>query len=200
VQWDILGVSKSTAGASYEQVLRRTWDIPLRLPRKLRHDLRPNRRGRQHRHDAGQPTVFGTLESPSGHQRGATLVQDSPLLLELPIIVSSKLTFRRSRPMPYKVIVDDNSHYQDESERYVLSEFPTLDAAVEASRKIVDEYLLSAYQPGVTAEALFRSYTSFGEDPWIVAPTPEETVRFSAWDYAKRRCDEVCLPVKGSDG
>lgn len=62
----------------------------------------------------------------------------------------------------------------------MLGEFPTLDAAVKASRNIVDEYLLSAYQPGMTAEALFASYKSFGEDPIIVAPTPEETVGFSA--------------------
>ena len=50
----------------------------------------------------------------------------------------------------------------------------------------------------MTAEALFSSYTSFGEDPWIVAPTPEDTVQFSAWDYAKRRCDEMCLPSQKS--
>ena len=96
--------------------------------------------------------------------------------------------------MTYRVLVDDNFHHADESERYVLGEFSTLDAAVEASRRMVDEYLLSAYEPGVTAEALFASYTSFGEDPWITAPTAEETVRFSAWDYAKHRCDEMCLP------
>jgi hypothetical protein len=101
--------------------------------------------------------------------------------------------------MTNKVGVDDNFHYMDESERYVLGEFLTLDAAVEASRKIVDEYLLSAYQPGVTAEALFSSYTSFGEDPFIVASTTEENVLFSAWDYAKRLCDEMCLPVTGRD-
>ena len=101
--------------------------------------------------------------------------------------------------MPYRVLVDDNFHYMDESERYVLGEFPTPDAAIKASRRIVDEYLLSAYKPGVTAEALFSSYTSFGEDPWIVEPAPEETVDFSAWDYAKSRCDEMCQPIKGSD-
>ena len=47
--------------------------------------------------------------------------------------------------MRYKVVVDDNFHHMDESKRYVLGEYPTLDAAVEASRDLVDEYLLSAY-------------------------------------------------------
>ena len=99
--------------------------------------------------------------------------------------------------MKYKVFVDDNFHYMDESERHELGEFPTLDAAIEASKKIVDEYLLSAHQPGMTAHALFESYTSFGEDPYIVAtPSKEPKGLFSAWDYAKRRCDELCAPVQ----
>jgi hypothetical protein len=102
--------------------------------------------------------------------------------------------------MIYKVFVDDNFHYMDESERYELGEFPTLDAAIEASKKIVDEYLLAAYQPGMTAQALFGSYTSFGADPYIVAmPSKETEVLFPAWDYAKRRCDELCAPVRDRD-
>jgi hypothetical protein len=102
--------------------------------------------------------------------------------------------------MTYKVFVDDNFHYMDESERYELGEFPTLDAAIEASKKIVDEYLFAAYQPGMTAQALFGSYMSFGEDPYIVAtPSKETEVLFSAWDYAKRRCDELCAPVRDWD-
>ena len=35
-------------------------------------------------------------------------------------------------------MVDDNYHYMDESERYQHGEFATLDAAIEAARKIVD--------------------------------------------------------------
>ncbi len=99
--------------------------------------------------------------------------------------------------MTYKVFVDDNFHYMDESERYELGEFPTLDAAIAASKKIVDDYLHSAYTPGVTSEALSSSYKAFGEDPFIVAsPTEEGGVLFSAWDYAARRCREMCVPAK----
>jgi hypothetical protein len=95
--------------------------------------------------------------------------------------------------MTFKVLVDDNFHYMDEAERYVLGEFPTLDEAIEASKKIVDEYLLSAYHPGITAKALFGNYMTFGEDPFIVATSSSETgLLFSAWDYAKKRCDELC--------
>jgi hypothetical protein len=95
--------------------------------------------------------------------------------------------------MAYKVLVDDNFHYMDESERYELGVFPTLEAAIEASKKIVDEYLLSAYQPGMTIGALLESYTFFGEDPYIVATAGEATgVLFSARDYARQRCEELC--------
>jgi hypothetical protein len=96
----------------------------------------------------------------------------------------------------FKVFVDDNFHYMDESERYQLGEFLTLEEAIAASRKIVDEYLLSAYQPGMTAESLYQSYVAFGEDPFILAvPGQGAAVLFSAWEYAKQRCQELCQSV-----
>lgn len=102
--------------------------------------------------------------------------------------------------MAYTVFVDDNFHYMDESERYVLGEFPTLEAAIAASQAIVSEYLLAAFKPGMAAEALFASYKSFGEDPYIVATSsPKPEVLFSAWDYAKQRCEELCMPTQDRD-
>ena len=90
--------------------------------------------------------------------------------------------------MSFDVFVDDNFHYADEDERDKLGSFPTAEAAVEAARRIVDEYLNSNLRPGMTAEQLYFSYTSFGEDPFIVG----DGVTFSAWDYAKQRCHELC--------
>jgi hypothetical protein len=46
-------------------------------------------------------------------------------------------------------------------------------------------------KPGMSAEALFRAYTMFGEDPVIDALGPDGK-RFSAWDYARQRCGELC--------
>ena len=92
--------------------------------------------------------------------------------------------------MSYTVYVDDNFHYADESERYKLGEFATAAAAVAAAKKVVDEYLASAYEPGMTVEELSRSYLLFGDDPYIV---PRDTdSEFSARDYARARCDELC--------
>ena len=94
--------------------------------------------------------------------------------------------------MTYTVYVDDNFHYMDESERYKLGEFATAEAAVAAAKKVVDEYLASAYQPGMSAEELSRSYLLFGEDPYIVPRGPGSD--FSARDYARERCRELCRP------
>jgi hypothetical protein len=68
------------------------------------------------------------------------------------------------------------------------------DEAVSACRKIVDEYLESAVAE--TAEELWDSYTSFGEDPWIDAPPPVGSEKFSAWTYAKQRAFELRLSAE----
>jgi hypothetical protein len=97
----------------------------------------------------------------------------------------------RGQNMIFRVLVDDNFHYMDESERYEIGPYPTAEAALVAARSIVDNYLESAYRPGMTAEQLFESYASFGEDPFIVAEGAEK-VAFSAWTYAKERCGALC--------
>ena len=102
--------------------------------------------------------------------------------------------------MTYKVLIDDNFHYMDESERYELGAFPTLEAALEASKKVVDDYLLSAYRPGMAASELAASYDSFGEDPFIIDTSGKEVgVLFSAWEYASRRSNEMCVPTQTQD-
>ena len=92
--------------------------------------------------------------------------------------------------MKYTVFVDDNFHYMDKDERYKLGEFNSADKAVAAAKKIVDEFLESNHKPGQSAEELLAVYKSFGEDPWISGDDP--SCKFSAWDYAERRCQELC--------
>ena len=93
--------------------------------------------------------------------------------------------------MPFQVRVRENSHYMDESEAYDLAAFATYAKAEAACRKIVDDFLAANRKPGLGADALFRLYTTFGEDPVIDGPGPGGA-RFSAWDYARQRCDEIC--------
>ena len=90
----------------------------------------------------------------------------------------------------FEVFVDDNFHYQDESERYKQGEYETYGDAIKVCREIVDGELLHLYEKGTSAADLYFSYTSFGEDPFI-RPAPDGQ-RFSAWEYARQRCEEIC--------
>ncbi len=87
----------------------------------------------------------------------------------------------------YTVMVDDNFHFMDESERYKMGEYESYDEAVSRCKAIVDDYLHSALEPNMTAEELYSSYTMFGEDPYISNIGID---KFSSWDYAKVRCKE----------
>jgi hypothetical protein len=95
----------------------------------------------------------------------------------------------------YTVLVDENAHYRDESERYEHGTFETYDEAVAACQHIVDAFLARQYQPGMTAEELYGLYTSFGDDPFIrsdgAAPGAPSSI-FSAWEYARLRCALLC--------
>jgi hypothetical protein len=69
-------------------------------------------------------------------------------------------------------------------------EFGSAEAALGAARGFVDGDLAELYQTGMSAEELFRPYTSFGSDPYIVSG--KERLHFSAWDYANERCLTLC--------
>lgn len=91
----------------------------------------------------------------------------------------------------WKVYVDDNFNYGDEDERYSLGEFDSYNAAVQACRQLVDTYL-NKETDKTTADALYESFTSYGEDPWIKGTPPgRDTETFSAWAYARERCNEL---------
>jgi hypothetical protein len=95
-------------------------------------------------------------------------------------------------PNAYAVLVDDNFHYMDESERYCLGRFPDRDSAVAACKKLVDESLASCYLPGIDAETLVGRYQGFGEDPYVMAPEGQPRCEFSAWTYAEQRAKDIC--------
>lgn len=83
------------------------------------------------------------------------------------------------------VMVDDNFNFTDESERYKNGEYATYDEAVMVCKAIVDEYLQSAIEPGMTSKQLYASYTMFGEDPFIIG---DKEYEYSSWNYAEERC------------
>ena len=67
--------------------------------------------------------------------------------------------------MTYRVLIDDNFHFMNEDERCTHGEFESLAEAIAACKKIVDDCLNGEYKSGMTAEALYSSYTMFGDDP-----------------------------------
>jgi hypothetical protein len=92
----------------------------------------------------------------------------------------------------YVVYVDDNFHYMDESERYCAGEFDIPEDAITKCIEIVESSLEGSAKIENNADALYRSYTMFGDDPFIIGST---SVVFSAWDYARKRCKEI-YPIK----
>jgi hypothetical protein len=94
----------------------------------------------------------------------------------------------------YRVMVDDNFHYQDADERRTHGTYETVDEAIAACRGIVDRSLKEEYRPGISAEALYDRYKSFGDDPFImVIDGAGDGATFSAWSYAEERCRVICV-------
>lgn len=89
----------------------------------------------------------------------------------------------------YEVFIEENSHFGDENERYKSGEFADYDEALKHCKKIVDDFLEINYKKAMTAEELYQLYTFFGEDAFIVGTS---TGGFSAREYARKRCREIC--------
>jgi hypothetical protein len=93
----------------------------------------------------------------------------------------------------YKVMVDDNFHYHEEDERREHGIYDTAAEALAACRALVERSLREEYRPGISAEALYDRYTSFGDDPFImVIDGADDGAKFSAWSYAKERARAMC--------
>jgi hypothetical protein len=94
----------------------------------------------------------------------------------------------------YKVMVDDNFHYLDEDERSEYGTFASAAEALDACRQLVDQSLVAEYENGATAEQLYERYSSFGDDPFVVALDGAPKVEFSAHAYACERARELAGP------
>jgi len=97
----------------------------------------------------------------------------------------------------YIVYVDDNFHFQDETERYRVGEFDSCDEALTVCKEIVDEYFERLEKGKSSFKELWDGYMLYGEDPFISTSDPE--CKFSAWDYAKERCMEFANQERPAD-
>ncbi len=97
--------------------------------------------------------------------------------------------------MSFEVLVDDNAHYMDESERRKQGEYDSYEEALAIAKSIVDEFLLQSRDQYTKASELIQLYGIYGEDPYIV-PDPTRGPdgvgeSFSARDYARQRCEQL---------
>ena len=85
----------------------------------------------------------------------------------------------------YRVMVDDNFHYMDESYRQCAGTFQKYEDALELAQKITLKSVLE--NESNTAEETFSNYTNFGKDPFIqpFGGAPRPSANFSAWTVAK---------------
>jgi len=98
--------------------------------------------------------------------------------------------------MSFKVRVADNFHQRDDADTYEMGPYPTFEIAEAEAKRIVDECLASLHEPAMSAEDLYRRYSGFGDDPYVVAE--DGTVRFQGWRYARERCEALCSRDEGS--
>ncbi|PIR83679.1 hypothetical protein COU18_03305 [Candidatus Kaiserbacteria bacterium CG10_big_fil_rev_8_21_14_0_10_51_14] len=95
----------------------------------------------------------------------------------------------------YTVMVDDNFHFTDESERYEAGSFDSAEEAINDCRRITEESVRGLYLKGITPAGLRDRYITFGEDPFV--RSDEGTVYFSAWDYVTEDlCARIIADVK----
>ena len=96
-----------------------------------------------------------------------------------------------TKQVKFTVRISDNFHYMDEDETYTRGEYDTWEAAVSEAKRIVRMCVVEYHKPGMSAEEVFKMYTTFGDDA-SVSPTPEGEKYFSGWDYARERCKALC--------
>ncbi len=75
-----------------------------------------------------------------------------------------------------------------------IGEFETLEDAIRASERVIDEFLAAARENGMTIADLFFQYEKSGEVPFIFSDDARTiNVRgFNHFKYAMNRCGELC--------
>ncbi|HAN78749.1 MAG TPA: hypothetical protein DCQ31_13795 [Bacteroidales bacterium] len=88
--------------------------------------------------------------------------------------------------MNFSLKVYDNYHYMDESETYLTGNYETAEEAVNAAKKIVEEFLLQLLEQGTEPDQLYQIFLNFGEDPMVISTNPNlEAPFFSSTTYAQ---------------
>ena len=93
----------------------------------------------------------------------------------------------------YRVFTGDNFHMYDEDEVDDYSgAYVNREDALRAAKLIVDKSLRwerKQCKNPADPDELYDRYTDFGDSPVI---RPDAEPPFSAWQYAKSRCADIC--------
>ena len=93
----------------------------------------------------------------------------------------------------YKVLINDNAHYMDESERADHGIFCDADGAIAACKEIVDDELNTMWKPGTTAKELYKLYVAFGPDPFVMSLNPNDPgAEFLGLDVRQKTMQRSC--------
>lgn len=92
--------------------------------------------------------------------------------------------------------VNKNLEPKDQVRR--IGEFESVEEAIAAAKRTIDDFLGRAFKPGTNAKALFTRYQEEGEYPFIFR-TEDRTISvrgFSHAQYAMSRAIELCGEAK----
>jgi hypothetical protein len=90
----------------------------------------------------------------------------------------------------FKIFVDDNFHYMDESERYAAGSYNSLEEAIGQCKELTIKSLKDLYEKGITPEKLQTQWLMFGEDPYVFGGSG--AVPFSARKFVSiELCKEI---------
>jgi hypothetical protein len=93
----------------------------------------------------------------------------------------------------YKVVVQDNFHWWDETERYEFGTFTTWDEAVDACKNKIEQELEKFFEPGMDANQLYDHYIQMADEPFILASAADAYGDFSESEYAMRHCEKLTV-------
>ena len=76
-----------------------------------------------------------------------------------------------------------------------IGEYEVLGDAISASEQVIDEFLMSRVEDGMTIADLFFQYERFGEVPFIFCNDASSinVSEFNHFKYAIERCSAICL-------
>ena len=86
----------------------------------------------------------------------------------------------------YKILIDDNFHFMDESERTDHGDFATAEEAIAECKAIIDDNL-AGFMPRKTAQELFEIYAHLATTPLSSRPSTSQRGIMHESDAASSR-------------